>query len=337
VKPPARTSVPPGVVIATFAGPAALAGVRTTTWVAVGVPTIVAGAPSKVTAVVPARSVPVMVTVVPPAVGPSVGVSERRSGAGTAAAVGVSQFAVARVTDPSGVLTMSPLLAAIRAKKSTCMAVASAVVPTTRRIWRMSAVIVPSARRTSRSASAVAVSVFASRVTASPRTSRPATVAVAVGVPPTGQVAVAVTAPTSSAGIPSKSTEAPAIEDVAEEPVASLVARVVMTPALTARPATGTPTAPAAMVSASVPAPDTAEAPALTEVSTAAPRIGRSNAKRTSMPVAAASPGAAKAAGMVSRFAATTSDAATPPAIHRVRAWTFKIPLRCSDAPQRRR
>jgi hypothetical protein len=81
-------SVPAGVVTATSAGPAAFAGVRTTTCVAVGVPTISAGAPSKVTRVVPARPVPVIVTVVPPAVGPSSGVRPVMTGSAAGGAVG---------------------------------------------------------------------------------------------------------------------------------------------------------------------------------------------------------------------------------------------------------
>jgi hypothetical protein len=70
VKPLVSVAEPPGVVKTTFTAPAACAGATTVTEVALTLVKVVPAEPSKVTAVVPVRFVPVIVTVVPPAVGP---------------------------------------------------------------------------------------------------------------------------------------------------------------------------------------------------------------------------------------------------------------------------
>ena len=68
-----RAEVPNGVVTVTSMAPDP-AGLVTTICVAVSL-TIVPGRPPKATAVAPARSVPVIVTLVPPAVGPALGLT----------------------------------------------------------------------------------------------------------------------------------------------------------------------------------------------------------------------------------------------------------------------
>ena len=65
--------VPPGVVTCTFTAPAACAGVVAVIEVALFTVKLVAAVPPKVTAVAPVKFVPVMVTLVPPAVGPVFG------------------------------------------------------------------------------------------------------------------------------------------------------------------------------------------------------------------------------------------------------------------------
>ena len=79
--------MPPAVVTTTSTAPAACAGVVTVIDVAEFTVTPVAGVPPKVTDVAPVRFVPVIVTVVPPAVGPALGESPVTVGAGTGAAV----------------------------------------------------------------------------------------------------------------------------------------------------------------------------------------------------------------------------------------------------------
>ena len=69
-------AVPAGNTSRTSAGPAVFGGVTTVIVVPAGLTVKpVPGTPSKVTPVAPVRPVPVMVTVVPPEVGPLVGVS----------------------------------------------------------------------------------------------------------------------------------------------------------------------------------------------------------------------------------------------------------------------
>ena len=65
--------VPPAVVSPTSAGPAAWGGVVAVTWVEDTTLTFVAADPPKLTPLVPVRLVPVIVTIVPPAVLPDVG------------------------------------------------------------------------------------------------------------------------------------------------------------------------------------------------------------------------------------------------------------------------
>ena len=63
-------TLPPDVVNTTFSAPAALAGVTTVIEVALVLTIDVPAVPPNVTADVPVKLVPVIVTVVPPAVGP---------------------------------------------------------------------------------------------------------------------------------------------------------------------------------------------------------------------------------------------------------------------------
>ena len=65
--------VPPGVVTSTLAVPALPAGVVAVMVVSVKVPIMVAATPRMVTPVAPVKPVPVMVMLVPPAIGPLVG------------------------------------------------------------------------------------------------------------------------------------------------------------------------------------------------------------------------------------------------------------------------
>ena len=81
MKPPVDVTEPPAVVTTTSRAPAVPAGVVTTTDVEVLVPSV-AAAPPMVTDVTPDRLVPVIVTDVPPAVGPAFGVIVLIVGAG---------------------------------------------------------------------------------------------------------------------------------------------------------------------------------------------------------------------------------------------------------------
>ncbi len=86
MKPPASVPVPPGVVTATATAPAALPGaigVVALIWVALSTTTPVAATPPNVTAVAPDKVVPVMVTAVPPAIGPALGATAPTPGAST--------------------------------------------------------------------------------------------------------------------------------------------------------------------------------------------------------------------------------------------------------------
>ena len=74
---------PPTVVNTTFTAPAALAGVTTVTDVALTFVIVVPAVPPNVTAEVPDKFVPVIVTVVEPAVGPDDGNTEVIVGAAT--------------------------------------------------------------------------------------------------------------------------------------------------------------------------------------------------------------------------------------------------------------
>ena len=80
----ARVAVPPAVVTATSFTPAVLAAVTAFTEVAVATMPV-ADTPPTFTCVVPARSVPVMVMVVPPSVDPDTGVRLLITGAATTA------------------------------------------------------------------------------------------------------------------------------------------------------------------------------------------------------------------------------------------------------------
>ena len=75
--------VPPPVVTRTSIVPAAWAGAVAVIWVLLLTVKPLAAVPPKVTAVAPEKLVPVMVTVVPPLVGPLVGEMEVTVGAGT--------------------------------------------------------------------------------------------------------------------------------------------------------------------------------------------------------------------------------------------------------------
>src|SRR5690606_38361241 len=81
---PARVALPPGVVTATSTAPAAWAGVTAVIWVALSTVKLAAGVPPNVTAVASVRSVPVSVTLVPPATGPVAGATAVRVGAAAA-------------------------------------------------------------------------------------------------------------------------------------------------------------------------------------------------------------------------------------------------------------
>ena len=67
--------VPPGVVTVTSTAPAAWAGDVTVIWFAVSTVNVLAAVAPKFTAVVPVNPVPAIVTLVPPAVLPDVGVT----------------------------------------------------------------------------------------------------------------------------------------------------------------------------------------------------------------------------------------------------------------------
>jgi hypothetical protein len=74
--------VPPGVVTVTSAAPADRAGELTVIWVAEATVNDVAAVVPKVTAVAPVKLVPVIVTEVPPASGPTAGVTLETAGTG---------------------------------------------------------------------------------------------------------------------------------------------------------------------------------------------------------------------------------------------------------------
>ena len=74
---------PPGVANTTLTAPAVLAGVTTVTDVALTLVRVVPAVPPKVTLVVADKFVPVIVTVVDPAVGPLTGDSDVIVGAAT--------------------------------------------------------------------------------------------------------------------------------------------------------------------------------------------------------------------------------------------------------------
>ena len=74
--------LPAGVVTMTLTAPAAPTGVVAVIVVASTTATLVAAAPPKVTLVAPVKVVPVMVTLVPPAVGPEFGLTEVTVGPG---------------------------------------------------------------------------------------------------------------------------------------------------------------------------------------------------------------------------------------------------------------
>ena len=76
-----RFAVPPGVVIETFAGPCAPAGVTAKTVVALLTTKLVAAIPPMETALAPVRFVPVIVIAVPPAIEPWFGAREEIVGA----------------------------------------------------------------------------------------------------------------------------------------------------------------------------------------------------------------------------------------------------------------
>ena len=75
--------VPPGVVTETDTVPAEPAGETAVICVALFTTTPVAGDPPKETAVAPVKAVPWITTLVPPAVGPELGVTEVVVGAAT--------------------------------------------------------------------------------------------------------------------------------------------------------------------------------------------------------------------------------------------------------------
>ena len=75
-----RLAVPPGVVTDTVFAPEVPAGVTAVTVVAFTTDTLVAALPPTVTELVPVRFVPVIVIAVPPAVGPTFGVTDEIEG-----------------------------------------------------------------------------------------------------------------------------------------------------------------------------------------------------------------------------------------------------------------
>jgi hypothetical protein len=80
VNPFVRFAVPPGVVTDTVFAPAVPAGVTAVTVVELTTDTLVAALPPTVTLDVPVRLVPVIVIAVPPAVGPTFGVTDEIEG-----------------------------------------------------------------------------------------------------------------------------------------------------------------------------------------------------------------------------------------------------------------
>src|SRR5579864_974298 len=72
--------VPPGVVTVTSTVPGGAEGEVATSWVAESL-TMVPAVVAKLTALAPARLVPAIVTVVPPAIGPEPGLTEATTGA----------------------------------------------------------------------------------------------------------------------------------------------------------------------------------------------------------------------------------------------------------------
>ena len=76
VNAPATKAVPPAVVTATSYAPAVAAGVMAVIWVALATVTDVAAVEPNITADAPVKFVPVMITLVPPAIGPLLGVTD---------------------------------------------------------------------------------------------------------------------------------------------------------------------------------------------------------------------------------------------------------------------
>ncbi len=107
LSPAETTEVPPGVMTVTSTRPAACAGATAVAEVADTGVTAVAAAVPKVTAVMPVRFVPVIVTTVPPAIGPDVGLIEVTVGrtGGAPTKVNVSPAVTAEV--PAGVITVT--------------------------------------------------------------------------------------------------------------------------------------------------------------------------------------------------------------------------------------
>ncbi len=103
VKRPAviNADVPPGVVTWTLTVPTAWAGVLTRSWLADSTVVPVPATPPNVTRLAPVRFEPVTVTVVPPAVGPDAGDSERTAGDDAY----VKRPAVINADVPPGVVT----------------------------------------------------------------------------------------------------------------------------------------------------------------------------------------------------------------------------------------
>lgn len=83
MKPAVAVTEPPAAVRTTFAAPAALVGLTTVIDVALEFNIVVPASPPKVTVEVPVKLVPVIVTVVPPAIGPLDGETDVIVGAST--------------------------------------------------------------------------------------------------------------------------------------------------------------------------------------------------------------------------------------------------------------
>ncbi len=83
MNPPVRVPAPPGVVTTTFLAPAVPAGVVAVIEVALTTTILVADTPPMVTVAPLTKFVPVIVTLVPPAVGPEAGAIAVTVGAAT--------------------------------------------------------------------------------------------------------------------------------------------------------------------------------------------------------------------------------------------------------------
>jgi hypothetical protein len=115
VKDPVPVTDPPGVMMTTFAVPAVPAGVVAVTDVSLTTVTLVACVPPMVTMVAPVKPLPVIVTEVPPAIGPVAGEMPANVGAGAeyvnapvpvTAPPGVSMTTFAVPTVPVGVIAV---------------------------------------------------------------------------------------------------------------------------------------------------------------------------------------------------------------------------------------